>query len=213
MPDTVVKICGLVTMDEVKACLAYGADWLGFNCYPKSKRFIPPEKIRELVSIVPKNVLTVGVFVNESAGEVNRIMRHTGMNLVQLHGDETPEYTQMLIHKYFRAFRVSEQFQLDEISKYRGIYFLLDSYHAGHYGGTGASFNWEIAKRAKSFGQLILAGGLTPDNVGEAIKTVRPFGVDVCSGVELVPGVKDFKRIQAFISAVKSADGKNKIDD
>jgi len=206
MSQTFIKICGLTTREDVETCLTLGVKWLGFNCFPKSKRYISPEKIRKLLSIIPPEVITVGVFVNESIKEVNQVMEYTGIQLVQLHGDESPEYTQSLNNKYIRAFRVSPQFQLEMIMKYQVTHFLLDTYHPNFYGGTGASFNWEIAKKAKTLGNVILAGGLTPDNVKEAIMTVRPFGVDVCSGVEVSPGVKDLKLVEAFISTVQNTD-------
>ena len=204
--QTLVKICGLTRDQDVEACIDLGANWLGFNCYTKSKRYISPDKIRQLHARIPPEVTTVGVFVNESIEKVNRIMQDTGLQLVQLHGDESPKYTQALNHKYIRAFRVSPQFQLETIMKFHLTHFLLDTYHPNLYGGTGDSFNWEIAKKAKTFGHLILAGGLTPENVKKAMVIVRPFAVDVCSGVEAAPGVKDLKLVEAFISAVQSAD-------
>ncbi len=206
MAQTCIKVCGLTTREQVKDCVDLGVNWLGFNCYPGSKRYIVPEKIRELLDIVPFDVKTVGVFVNGSVQKVNQIMEYTGMQLVQLHGDESPEYAKALTHEYIRAFRVSSCFQPNQISHFPLTYFLLDSYHPNHYGGTGKSFNWEIAKKSKKFGRLILAGGLNPENVQEAITSVRPFGVDVCSGVESTPGLKDWNRVATFISAVRKAD-------
>ena len=206
MAQTCIKVCGLTNREQVKDCVDLGVNWLGFNCYPQSKRYILPEKIRELLDVVPVYVKTVGVFVNESVQKVNQIMEYTGMQLVQLHGDESPGYTNALNYEYIRTFRVSEDFQPNQISHLPMNYFLLDSFHPNFYGGTGKSFNWQIAKKTKKFGRLILAGGLSPENVQEAITIVRPFGVDVCSGVESVPGVKDLKRVATFIAAVRKAD-------
>ncbi len=206
MAQTCIKVCGLTNREQVKACVVLGAHWLGFNCYPQSKRYVFPEKIRELLNVVPDNVKTVGVFVNESLQNVNQIMEYTGMQLVQLHGDESPDYTKALNHPYICAFRVSPIFQPNQISHYHLTHFLLDFYHPNLYGGTGESFNWEIAKETKKFGRLILAGGLRSENVQKAVTTVRPFGVDVCSGVESAPGVKDLNRVASFISEVKKAD-------
>lgn len=203
---TLIKICGLTTQEEAQTCVALGADWLGFNCYPPSKRYLAPDKIQAIVAKMPASVQTVGVFVNESAETVNQIVADTGLTWVQLHGDESPHYAATLKTNYFRAFRVSPQFQLPTIEAYRAPYFLLDSYHPQLYGGTGDSFNWEIALQAKQFGQLILAGGLTPENVAEAIQKVQPFGVDVCSGVEASPGVKDLRQLERFITAVRRAE-------
>ncbi len=206
MARTCIKVCGLTTREQVKDCVDSGVDWLGFNCYPGSKRYIVPEKIRELLNIVPFDVKTVGVFVNGSVQKVNQIMEYTGLQLVQLHGDESPEYAKALTHEYIRVFRVSPSFQPNQISHFPLSYFLLDSYQPNRYGGTGKSFNWEIAKKSKKFGRLILAGGLNSENVQEAITSVRPFGVDVCSGVESSPGLKNRNRVATFISAVRKAD-------
>ena len=206
MPRTLIKICGLTTAEQTEACIDLGLDWIGFNCYPKSKRYVTPEKICQMMSVVPDNIVTVGVFVNESAEQVVSIMQKTGMHLAQLHGDETPNYTKILSISAFKAFRVSSDFSLETISDYPNDLFLLDAYHESLYGGSGVSFDWEVARKATKKGRLLLAGGLTPENVENAVTSVRPFGVDVCSGVEVQPGLKDLKRVQAFISAIRQAD-------
>ena len=203
---TLIKICGLTTPTEAQTCVSLGADWLGFNCYPPSKRYLKPNKIQEILAKLPANVQSVGVFVNESAETVNQIVADTGLTLVQLHGDESPREAALLKTKYFRAFRVAPAFQLATIQDYPAPYFLLDSYHPQLYGGTGGSFSWEIALQAKQFGNLILAGGLTPENIGVALEKVRPFGVDVCSGVEASPGVKDLKQVERFIQEVRTTE-------
>ncbi|MGK5094077.1 phosphoribosylanthranilate isomerase [Deltaproteobacteria bacterium TL4] len=198
-----VKICGITTAEQALACIELGADWLGFNCYPKSVRYVTPEKISAIVKIIPPSVETVGVFVNESLEKVQAIMRHTGMGMVQLHGDESPQYAEAVGFNTMKAFRVKNEFELEQIKRYLNEFFLLDSYHPGLYGGTGETFNWEIAKRAKSFGQLILAGGLNSQNVAQAVQSVVPYGVDTCSGVESSPGVKDLSQVEQFIQNAK----------
>ncbi len=204
MSKTTIKICGLTTIEQVTACIDLGADWLGFNCYSQSKRYVTPEKILQLLSPVPPEIKTVGVFVNEPIDSLVHIMKYTGMDYAQLHGDESVEYMNTLKCACFKAFRVSSTFRPQVIQEYPGTYFLLDSYHPHLYGGTGDPFNWEMALQASNLGQLILAGGLTPDNVQDAITAVHPFGVDVCSGVERMAGVKDLERVERFIDAVRS---------
>ncbi|MBF0287766.1 MAG: phosphoribosylanthranilate isomerase [SAR324 cluster bacterium] len=208
MTQTMIKICGLTTVEQVTACIEMGADWLGFNCYPKSKRYITPESIRQLLSLVPPKIKTVGVFVNEPLHSAEHVMEYTGMDFAQLHGDESSDYMKKMKSECFKAFRVSSSFQPKIIRQYPSTYFLLDSYHPDLYGGTGDPFNWEIAEQAGSAGHLILAGGLTPDNVQNAIMAVQPFGVDVCSGVETITGVKDLNLVQRFIDAVRGVTDK-----
>lgn len=209
MLHTYIKICGLTTPKQAKDCAELGADWIGFNCFQKSKRYVTPEKIREMVAALDEKVTTVGVFVNESAERINQIMAYTGMNLAQLHGDESPKYPEGLNCNYFKAFRVASDFDLKKIPTYKANYFLLDSYHPNAYGGTGDVFNWDIAIQAKQMGSLFLAGGLTPENVSTAVQKVKPYGVDVASGVESSPGIKDLSLVKQFIEGVRKGE-KNK---
>lgn len=206
---TIVKICGITNLEQAQECIELGADWIGFNCFPKSPRYIEPQKIKKIISNLPADFTSVGVFVNESVDFVRKIAGETGLNLAQLHGDESLEYSKMLNIPHFKAFRVSPDFDLCTIAEFPNKYYLLDSYHPHLYGGTGDPFNWEIAGKAAYLGNLILAGGLNPENVADAISTVKPFGVDVCSGVESCPGIKDLHRVNAFIQNVRLAEKNN----
>ena len=201
-----VKICGVRTSEEAQAAMEAGADALGFNFWPKSARFVEPKAARELIKDLSPMACTVGVFVNE---EVNRILDLAGelnLNAVQLHGDETPEFCDQLGSlKIVKALRVGADFDLSLLQQYRAEMFLLDSSIDGRYGGTGRRFDWRIAIEAKRFGPIILAGGLTEENVGEAIVEVRPAAIDVCSGVEAEPGRKDLDKLRRFMQVVATA--------
>lgn len=203
---TLVKICGVTTPEQALACVAAGADWIGLNGWPKSRRFIPLERMREITQELPDGVTTVGVFVNATADTLHEAVEDGGVACVQLHGDETPEFAKNLRVPWFRAFRPGPKFQIESIADYGQARFLLDAYRHGHYGGTGQTLDWELAQQATQHGQLLLAGGLTPANVAEAIRRVRPFGVDTASGVESAPGVKDLAKVRAFVQAVRAAD-------
>ncbi len=207
MSKTQIKICGLTNLQQIQECIEIGVTWIGLNCYPKSPRYLRPKAIRELVAEIPEEVTTVGVFVNEPADNVEHILQYTRMQYAQLHGHETPTYVSALKVPSIKAFRVSDQFRLEEIAEYPQGIFLLDSYHPNLYGGTGDPFNWEIAKKAQQFGKFMLAGGLKPENVGKAVKQVQPFGVDVSSGVESSPGVKDLQKVRRFVEEVRKAEG------
>lgn len=204
--NTIIKVCGLTRADEALACVEQGVQWLGFNCYQGSKRYLEPAAIAEIVPQLPPHVQAVGVFVNAPAAEVEEIVRQTGLHFAQLHGDETPEYAQTLQVPWFRAFRVGEGFSANQVQTFGRELFLLDAAHAGEYGGTGHSFDWQVAAGLRDHGQLLLAGGLRPDNVAAAVQQVRPFGVDVASGVESAPGRKDLSRVAAFVTAVAEAE-------
>lgn len=178
---------------------------IGLNCWPSSPRFVSEGRLREIVESLAGTVETVGVFVNESADTVNRLIRDSGLNRAQLHGDESLEYVQTLEVPWFKAFRVSSDFEMEFIRNYGQTRFLLDAYSRTKYGGTGRTIDWKLARKAALQGELILAGGLNPDNVADAIRMVHPYGVDVCSGVESKPGVKDLERVELFIRSVRAA--------
>ena len=199
-----VKICGLTSLEQALSCAELGADWIGLNCWPGSSRYIPPEEAREIVSALPESVTTVGIFVNESPESLKKIMSETRLDLAQLHGDESVELTAKLGVPFFKAFRVSPEFKLEQIQKFRKEYFLLDAFNKNHYGGSGQKLDWDLASSASALGKLILAGGLTPENVAEAVKIVQPWGVDVCSGVESEPGIKDLWRVEKFIQNLRN---------
>lgn len=205
MGQTIVKICGITNLEDAQACLAAGADWLGFNCYPPSPRFCPPEVIRQILQELQTPVVSVGVFVNEELDSLHRIMSQTGMQKAQLHGDETVAYAQQLECDWFKAFRVKNQISREQVAHFQRDLFLLDAYNKKVYGGSGETFDWQLALNLTQQGRLLLAGGLTPENVGEAVGLVKPYGVDVAGGVEKAPGVKDSEKIRRFVAAVKQA--------
>ncbi len=201
-----VKICGITTLEDAEAALRYGAYALGFIFFKKSARYIAPEATRKIISELPPRTTTVGVFVDSPAEEVNAIVRESGINTVQLHGSESPEECSRIENaKVIKAFRVSGKETIAKISKYNVFAILLDTFVEGVHGGTGKTFDWNIAIEAKVYGPLILSGGLTPDNIADAVETVRPYAVDVSSGVESSPGVKEHDLVKLFIERAQSA--------
>ena len=202
-----VKICGITNPEDASLAAALGADALGFIFYPKSPRFVRPEAARNIIRGLPPLVLTVGVFVDQEAGEVRELAGRVGLDWVQLHGQESPEYCHTLSRRVIKVFRVKGDEIYAQISAYQGAVqaFLLDTFKPGIPGGTGKVFDWEVARQAKEYGPIILAGGLTPENVAQAIGVAQPAAVDVASGVEKEPGQKDPEKLRAFIESVKMA--------
>ena len=201
-----VKICGVRSLEEAEAALEAGADALGFNFWPQSPRYISPRAAREMINRLSPVVSAVGVFVNEEANRIIDIASEVGLTAVQLHGDESPEFCQRLGSiKTIKAIRVGQDFDLSVIESYPVSMVLLDSDIRGSYGGTGQRFDWRIAIEAKRFARIILAGGLTADNVWEAVTHVRPAAIDVCSGVEAEPGRKDLDKLRRFMAIVARA--------
>lgn len=201
---TFIKICGITNLDDAAAAVAAGADALGFNFYKPSPRYITPERAREIVEQLPPSVLTVGVFVNEEAP--TRIADEAGITALQLHGDESPGYCREVAadHYVIKAFAVSDDFNIDVIKSYDVEAIMLDTRHDKLRGGTGQRFDWSIAQQlSKHVPKLFLAGGLSPENVEEAIETVRPYAVDTCSALEDKPGKKNHQRMRAFIETVR----------
>ncbi|HXT87358.1 MAG TPA: phosphoribosylanthranilate isomerase [Verrucomicrobiae bacterium] len=208
-----VKICGITNWADAKAAIHAGADALGFNFYAKSPRKISVSHARDIIRHMPKHVSAVGVFVNAAPTEVLRTAKAARLKVVQLHGDETPLTVSRLSRDFpvIKAFRVGPNFRAKALQKYGdAAAFLLDGFDAKWHGGTGHTFDWRIATDAKQFGPIILAGGLKKENVGEAIREVQPFAVDVCSGVEAAPGKKDIKKLRGLMAAVRDARGKRK---
>ena len=198
---TKVKICGITNKTDALAAAEFGADALGFVFYGKSPRYIEPERAREIISQLGPFVIPVGVFVNEEREKVEEIIAASGIGAVQLHGEESPAYCASFRGvKVIKAFRVSNEFDPERLSHYAVDACLLDAYRKDAYGGTGETFSWEIARRAKAVGRIILAGGLTPENVAQAIREVAPYAVDVSSGVERSPGVKDREQVRTFLA-------------
>ncbi len=199
-----VKICGITSLDDALGCAEAGADALGFVFWEKSRRAVTVEKVSRIISGLPPFVTTVGVFVNEGADVVNAAAREAGLDAVQLHGDEPPELCREINSRVIKAFRVKDGRLLGRgIDRYRLSAYLLDTYAEDAPGGTGKAFDWAAAQRAKKYGRVILSGGLTPDNVRDAIRAAGPYAVDVSSGVEKSPGVKDMKKVSSFIKRAK----------
>jgi phosphoribosylanthranilate isomerase len=201
---TKIKICGIKSVDDALAALDAGADMIGFNFYPKSPRYIEVGMCRNIMSVMRKygHIVFVGVFVNASVEQIRATMETCGLNLAQLHGDESPETVKALKGKAFKAFRGDPQ-SLDDFARELAPAFLLDASVKGEYGGTGAKADWSAAAQLAKQYPLLLAGGLTPENVAEAVQCVNPWGVDVASGVESSPGVKDPVKMRTFIQAIK----------
>jgi phosphoribosylanthranilate isomerase len=202
---TRVKICGITNQEDALFAADAGADALGFVFYAQSPRCIAPDRAREIILRLPPFVAKVGVFVNEELDRVREIMAHCHLDYVQLHGDETPEQVAALSPRAIKSVRVRSAADIERLAQYQAVAYLLDAYHPTKPGGTGETWDWELATVAKRYGPVILAGGLTPDNVADAIGRVHPYAVDVSSGVEAAPGVKDHQKVQRFIIATKGA--------
>jgi phosphoribosylanthranilate isomerase len=200
-----IKICGITNLEDALASADAGADALGFNFYKKSPRCIEPEKAAEIIAQLPPFVMPVGIFVNEREDKIREIQQLTCLQALQFHGDESPEFCQRFGARVIKAFQVKNKESLKNMAHYHVGAFLLDSYRDGIRGGTGVTFDWHLAVVAKTFGKVILAGGLTPENVAEAVKLVQPYGVDVAGGVEKEKGIKDHIKIRKFITEVRRA--------
>lgn len=201
-----VKICGITNYEDAAAAVELGADALGFNFYRRSPRYIEPEAARAIIRRLPPFVAAVGLFVDEGPEEVCRAARAAGVGVLQLHGDETPDYCGRLSGwPLIKALRVGGALDAAGLADYEVQAFLLDARDGALYGGTGKVFDWSLAAAVRGVAPIILAGGLRPDNVAEAIRTARPYGVDVSSGVESSPGRKDRALVGAFIEEVRNA--------
>jgi len=200
-----VKICGITNVEDAQVAVEAGADALGFVFYPPSPRYVTPAQARQIIQTLPPFVSAVGLFVDIPAETLNEIVEQCGLDRIQLHGREAPDFCQQLTRRVIKAFRIKNAASLTDIPRYRVSAYLLDAYVEGALpGGTGASFAWELASQAKPHGPVILAGGLTPENVAEAIREVGPYGVDVSTGVERAPGLKDQEKVRAFIARAKA---------
>ena len=202
-PPVKIKVCGMTQLDDVLTAVDCGADAVGFIFYKKSPRHVNESTVKKIVVHLPPFVNRVGVFVNETAERINRLVEVCGLDAVQLHGDESPAFCRRIKVPVIKAFRMKNAESLASLSKYRVNGFLLDTFDEEQWGGTGQTFDWKWARGAKRYGSVILAGGLTPVNVASAVRRVQPYGVDVCSGVEKSPGKKDPRKIRAFFKAVR----------
>jgi phosphoribosylanthranilate isomerase len=208
---TRIKICGMTGKEEVAAVVAAGVDAVGFIFAGESPRYLQPEKARDIIRRLPPFVDAVGVFVNEEASVVQDIVQYCGLTLVQLHGAETPAYCREMTCRVLKAFRVGPHTTPGELAAYEEVVngFLLDTFHERMAGGTGRTFDWDLMARLNPPGPVILAGGLTPANVGQAVRELRPFAVDCNSGVEIKPGRKDLDKVRQVVDAVRQADAAN----
>jgi len=201
-----VKICGITNLEDALLAAELGADALGFIFYSKSPRKVAPEAAREIIAQLPPFVASVGVFVDEAAAVVQELAARVGLDWIQLHGQESPEYCRNLGRRVIKGFRIQDAESLRPLADYREAAqaLLLDTYKQGQVGGTGTAFDWRLAREAKPYGRIILAGGLTPENVAQAIAIAQPQAVDTASGTEAAPGRKDPAKLRAFFKAVSS---------
>jgi phosphoribosylanthranilate isomerase len=206
---TRIKVCGITTLEDGIEAARLGVDALGFVFYPRSPRAVTPEAVRNIRKRLPPFILCVGVFVNESRHTVLRVAEQCGLDGVQFHGSETPDYCSYFSrYRVFKAFSLRGPGDVQEILPYRGCVdgIVIDGYDPLCYGGTGKQANWELARDAGRFGPLVLAGGLNETNVQEALKIAEPYAVDISSGIEVRPGLKDHCKLSRFVEAVRGKD-------
>jgi len=200
-----VKICGITNFEDAQTAVLAGCDMLGFVFYEKSPRYIRPDRAGDIISSLPGEVEKVALFVNEQKKTITDILNQIKeIDILQFHGDETPDYCNAFNKRIIKAIRVKNKDSVKQMASYNVNFFLLDAFKKDVYGGTGENFEWKLAKDAKAYNvPIILSGGLNPENVKEAIELVEPYAVDVSSGVEISPGRKDPELIKRFIQVVK----------
>jgi len=201
-----VKVCGLTSYEDAVLALDQDVDALGFNFFPRSPRYIRPEEARAIIRRLPPFTTTVGLFVNVSnPAELAESARYAGVQVLQLHGDESPDYCRQLSDWILvKAIRIGQNLAPEPLADYPARAFLLDAKDDVFFGGTGRTFDWSLAEGIKKLRPIILAGGLHAANIGDAIRTVQPYGVDVCSGVESGPGKKDPAKLREFMNEVRN---------
>jgi phosphoribosylanthranilate isomerase len=202
---TWIKICGITNLEDALEVAGLGADAIGF-IFARSPRRINPSLVSKIIRSLPTSIRKVGVFMNEKMEEVNRIVKECGLDMLQLHGEETPEYCLQFSLPVIKGISVKDAMSLQKIERYPFASILLDAYGPDGAGGTGKIFSWELALEGRQKRNFILSGGLNPMNVDKAIHLLHPLGVDVCSGVEMIPGKKDYFKLKNFIEEVKKAD-------
>ena len=196
-----VKICGIRRLEDAQAAVAAGASAIGLNFWRPGRRYVAPEAARAIARAMPPFVAKVGVFADEDADVIRKVADLCGLDLLQLHGSETPEFCLGFDRPVIKGITMRDEGSLGQLARYPVAAFLLDTHVPGEMGGTGRAFDWALAARASSAGPVILSGGLTAENVTEAIRAARPYAVDVASGVE-TGGAKDPDKIRAFIARV-----------
>ena len=197
------KICGITNLEDALASIEAGVDALGFIFYPKSPRYIAPTEAFKIIKSIPEKIKTVGVFVNESRNHIQEIIIETGINVLQLHGDESPEDCQYSNTEVWKGVRINSESELSTLNQFKVDAFVFDAFQPDIYGGTGTMCDWDIAKVAAKTQKVLLSGGLNPENIIDAITRVNTFGVDVNSGVESSPGKKDFGKIKQLFESLK----------
>lgn len=204
---TLIKICGITNKADAVNASMLGVDMLGFVFYKNSKRFVGPQAAREIINELPASIARVGVFVDEDESAVRAIAEDAGLDTLQFHGDETPEYCALFKkdYKVIKAFRLKERKDLSSVGRYDVDLYLADTYQALSPGGTGKAFDWKILKDFEFLKPVMLSGGLNPDNVGRAISEVAPYGVDVSTGVEDSPGRKNLRLMKKFVEEARKA--------
>ena len=206
MSGLFVKICGITNSEDARVAVEAGADAIGFVFAPGTPRFIEPEAAELIASSLPTHVKVVGVFVDNPVEEINGRVRQVPLDLVQLHSDISVEAVRRITAPFIKVERVRADIDVERLRSYKATAYLLDTFAEGKPGGTGKTFDWDLARPVVEAGlPVLLSGGLTPDNVAEAVRRVRPFGVDVSSGVEARPGHKDHDKVRAFIANAKGA--------
>ena len=205
---TRIKVCGITEPEDARIAVAAGADGLGFIFVPQSPRHIDPDMVRKITRELPPLVDAVGVFVDEEMEVVEEIMQYCCLSFIQLHGSETPDYCEKISCRVIKSFSIGPATKSEDFAPYAEAVsgFLLDTYHKDMAGGTGMVFDWNLVGQIQPPGPIILAGGLNPENIGEAIRQVKPFAVDVNSGVEYQPGRKDTEKLKNFADEVRKAD-------
>jgi phosphoribosylanthranilate isomerase len=204
-----IKICGVTTANDARACVELGADMIGFNFYRASPRYIEPAMVRRIVDALPARTRVVGVFVDADTAEIRKLAKTAGVRCVQLHGHATPESCNELAREFrvIRGLSTDTRFEPEHTAAFSECDVLIDAYHPELRGGTGQTCDWSAARAAMRYTRfLILSGGLDAQNVSRAIAAVTPHAVDVCSGIESAPGVKDHRALEQFISAVRAAE-------
>lgn len=199
-----IKICGITNMDDALLAAELGADALGFIFVKTSPRYIRPSAARKIIQELPPFVVPVGVVADLTHEDILDLIEETRIGCVQLHGNESPKELAKFPIPVYKSFRINKEFNLETLRWYKGSAYLLDTHVDGTLGGTSKTFDWEIAIAAKAYGRIILAGGLTPENIAEAVKKVQPYAVDVNSGVESAPGKKDKNKLERLFKEIRS---------